>query len=440
MQPVTQLLQLFQQVRVINPLAQGVLPDDSVADVLIENGVLRAIAPQIPPPPAATVHNGKGLILGPGLVDLYSQSGEPGFESRETLRSLTQAARAGGFTRLSLLPKTRPALDHPAALRLVRAAEQSLSSPEDLSSSVQQPVQQPVRLNLWGALTLGAKGQQMSELWELADAGAVGFADGLPLENLALVRRLLEYLRPLGRPVALWACDRTLSGDGVAREGSISLHLGLPGVPDLAETAALAALIECVRETQTPVHLMRISTARSVELIRRAKAEGVPITASVSWLHLLFDCGDLAGYDPNLRLDPPLGNPADRRLLGEAVRRGVVDAIAIDHTPLTYEEKTVAFATAPPGAIGLELALPLLWQRFVASGQWSAVELWQRLSTAPAQCLGQQPPALHLDATAEFVLFDPQLRWMVTAERLRSIASNTSYLGKEICGKVLLNY
>lgn len=338
------MIQLFQQVRVINPLAQadgilaaddalladGALPADSVADVLIEAGVLKAIAPQISPPPNATIQNAKGLILGPGLTDLYSQSGEPGLEQRETLASLTQAALAGGFTRLSLLPHTQPALDHPAALMPVQAFPS------------------PVRLNLWGALTQGARGQQMTELLELGEAGVVGFAEGFPLGNLALVRRLLEYVRPLGLPVALWPCDRTLCGDGVAREGSISLNLGLPGVPDLAETAALAALIECVRATGTPVHLMRISTARSIELIRRAKAEGVPITASVSWLHLLFDCGDLAGYDPNLRLDPPLGNPADRLALAEAVRTGVVDAIAIDHTPLAYEEKTVAFGVAPP--------------------------------------------------------------------------------------------
>ncbi len=412
------MAELLQQVRVLNPQAGT----DSLADVLIEGDVLKAIAPHIDPPADADVIQAKGLVLGPGLVDLYSQSGEPGFEERETLDSLTRAALAGGFTRLSLLPNLVPVIDHPAALMALRDRARS------------------VPLNCWGALTLGTHGKQMSELMELAEAGIVGFADGQPTENLVLVRRLLEYLRPLGLPVMLWPCDRQLASDGVAREGSISLNLGLPGIPDMAETAMLSALIECVREIGTPVHLMRISTARSVELIRRAKAEGVPITASTSWLHLLFDCSDLAGYDPNLRLDPPLGNPGDREALVEAVRTGEVDAIAIDHSPFTYEEKTVAFGVAPPGAIGLELALPMLWQQLVASGQWTALELWLRLSTAPARCLRQPPPAMNVDAPLEMTLFDPQLRWMVTGERLCSQASNTSWLGQEICGKVLRTY
>lgn len=412
------MAELLQQVRVLDPQAGT----DSVGDVLIEGEVLQAIAPHIDPPADAEVIQAKGLVLGPGLIDLYSQSGEPGFEERETLDSLTQAALAGGFTRLSLLPNLVPVIDRPAALMALRERAGS------------------VPLNCWGALTLGTQGTQMSELMELAEAGIVGFTDAQPTENLVLVRRLLEYLQPLALPVMLWPCDRHLAADGVAREGSISLNLGLPGVPDMAETAMLSALIECVREIGTPVHLMRISTARSVELIRRAKAEGVPITASTSWLHLLFDCSDLAGYDPNLRLEPPLGNPGDREALVEAVRTGEVDAIAIDHSPYTYEEKTVAFGVAPPGAIGLELALPLLWQQLVASGRWTALELWQRLSTAPARCLCQLPPAMVVDAPLEMTLFDPQLRWMVTGDSLCSQASNTAWFGQEICGKVVKTY
>ena len=251
------------------------------------------------------------------------------------------------------------------------------------------------------------------------------------------MRRLLEYLHPIEKPVALWACDSALAGDGVMREGQESARFGLPGVPTIAETSALAALLECVDAIGTPVHLMRISTARSVELIRAAKARGLPITASVTWMHLLLDSQDLRTYNPNLRLDPPVGNPADRLALIQAVQDRTIDAIAIDHTPYTYEEKTVAFAEAPAGAIGLELALPLLWQQFVEPGTWSALDLWRCLSTHPAQCLGLEPRSIAPSQIAELTLFNPQQAWTVDRASLQSRSMNTLWLGKTIVGRVV---
>ncbi len=419
--------ELLQQVRVLDPTTAT----DQVADVLLEGGQICAIAPQLEAPAHATRRDARGWVLGPGLVDLYSTSGEPGFEERETLASLSQAALAGGFTRVTLLPNTHPVLDTPATLAQLENLIQHLDP------------HPPLRIQFWGALTQATQGQQMSELLELAAAGVAGFADGLPLGKLALVRRLLEYLQPLNLPIALWPCDRALSGSGIAREGSISLQLGLPGSPAMAETTALAALLECLRDLgpgYPPVHCMRLSTARSVALIQQAKSEAIAITASTPWHHLLLNSADLAGYDPNLRLDPPLGNPADQAALLEAVRTGVIDAIAIDHSPWTYEEKTVAFGEAPSGAIGLELALPLLWQRLVISGQWSALDLWRALSSAPAHCLQQQPPSLAIEQGTEAILFDPQSRWSVVPGALRSLACNTPWLGKEICGRVLRVY
>jgi dihydroorotase len=181
---------------------------------------------------------------------------------------------------------------------------------------------------------------------------------------------------------------------------------------------------------------MRLSTARSVALVAQAKDRGLPITASVSWLHLLCSTADVLGYDPHLRLMPPLGNPEDQAALIQAVQTGVIDAIAIDHTPHTYEDKTVAFDQAPPGAIGLELALPLLWHRFVAPGTWSALTLVQALSTRPAQCLGLTPPTLAVDAPAEAVLFDPAAAWTVTPATLRSRSHNTAFLNQTLIGQV----
>ncbi len=406
-------IELLQQVRLLDPVAMV----DRVVDVMIADGVIQAIEPHIKRiPSTAQIHAPQGLVLGSGLVDLYSHSGEPGFEERETLESLSQAAIMGGFTRLNILPDTEPAIDNPATVTWFN---------------------QNSNLSCWGALTLHAKGQHMTELSELARSGVVGFADGQPINNLVLVRRLLEYLQPLHKPLALWACDRSLVGNGVMREGVESVRFGLPGDPAMSETTALSALLECVEAIETPIHLMRISTARSVDLIRAAKTRGLPITASVTWMHLLLNTNAIEHYDPNLRLEPPLGNPSDQVALLQAVRDGTIDAIAIDHTPYTYEEKTVAFSEAPSGVIGLELALPLLWHTLVTTQQWSALELWSSLSTRPAACLGQKLDAIAPDQSAELVLFNPQLEWTVNSQSLKSRSLNTPWLNKSLTGRVV---
>jgi dihydroorotase len=420
--------ELLRQVRVLDPVSQT----DRIADVLIVDGVVRAMEAAIAEsdlPEATQIRDGTGLVLGPGLVDLYSHSGEPGFESRETLISLMQGAIAGGFTRLLLLPDTDPPMDHTAGVEWLRTRVQQI---QQQSQSEAWPT-----LQAWGALTVGVKGQQMVELAELAEANIVGFADGQPLANWQLIRRILEYGQPLGQPIALWCCDRDITGSGIVREGSEALRLGLPGSPVMAETVPLAALLECVAEVGVPVHLMRISTARSVELIDAAKQKGLPITASTTWMHLLLNIYQVQGYDPSLHLEPPLGNPEDQQALIQAVQAGTIDAIAIDHSPYTYEEKTVAFAEAPAGAIGLELALPLLWQTFVASHTWDALTLWRALSTHPAQCVQVAPPAIAVGQAAELTLFDPQATWTVTAQSLHSLAINTPWLGQTLTGRVL---
>lgn len=397
---------------------------EGVADVLLEGGRIEAIAPSLDPSPDTEIIEAKGQYLGPGLVDIYSQNSEPGNESRETHASLRQAAAAGGFARVGLLPNSQPAVDSAIAIKSVLDAnEAKTDSPS-------------ARLMPWAAITTNAAGERLTELAELSAAGAIGFADGLPLVNAMLLRRFLEYAQPLDKPIALWPCDLGLAKGGVAREGVDALRLGLAGVSAIAETTALSTILECVAEISTPVHIMRVSTARSVALIRQAKADGLPVSASISWHHLLFDTQDLQHYNPNLRHDPPLGTPTDRQALIAGVADGVIDAIAIDHSPYTYEEKTVAFDAAPPGTIGLELALPMLWKTFVASGQWSPIQLWQCLSQRPRKCLGLAPARLRVESPAELTLFDPSMEWLVSEEGLRSRSSNTPWLNQTIQGKV----
>lgn len=420
---------LFQQVRILDPVSHT----DQVADLLIIDGKIAAVEETVSAFPTKTeIKNCQGLILGPGLVDLYSHSGEPGFEERETIESLIQAATAGGFTRLAILPDTFPPVDNPAGLARLQNLARNYAS---------HPI-----LYYWGAITQGLQGEQMTELAELAKTGVVGFADGLPLQNLGLLRRALEYLKPLNKPVALCCGNFQLAGKGVMREGYDSIRLGLSGIPAMAETSALAAVLELVDTIGTSVHIMRVSTARSVELIRDAKIRGLPITASTTWMHLLLDTqaidgsSDFLPYDPNLRLEPPLGNIGDRLALIQGIKDGVLDAIAIEHTPYSYEQKTLAFSEAPKGAIGLELALPLLWQNLVETQELSALELWRVLSTTPAKCLGLTPGTIAPQQLLEATLFSSEETWTVEKQTLKSRSSNTPWLGKQIIGRVLSNY
>lgn len=431
------MTELLQQVRVIDPVSEI----DGLFDVLIADGYIEAVASRISDISSDTqIRDCQGLVIGPGLVDLYSHSGEPGFEERETLLSLLQAAAAGGFTRVNILPDTSPVIDNPALVAQLQQRREGqggqggnfspLSPPSPLSSAL------PL-LHLWGAITLDVAGKQMTELADLASAGVVGFTDGKPLENLALVRGVLEYLQPLGKPVAFWPSDRQLAANGVMREGPDALRFGLPPIPASAETTAIAALLELVAAIGTPVHIMRVSTSRSVELIASAKAAGLPITASTTWMHLLLDTKAVKSYNTSLHLDPPLGNLRDVAALRAGVRAGVIDAIAIDHTPYSYEEKVQAFAEAPAGAIGLELALPLLWQYLVETEEFTALELWRALSTSPAGCLGQKVSAIVPDHPAELTLFDPQQTWKVERKSLYTLSQNTPWLGQQLKGHVV---
>ena len=433
--------ELLQQVRLIDP----VFGTDQIADVLITDSHIRSVASSIYDVPNDTqIRDCRRLVLGPGLVDLYSHSGEPGFEDRETLLSLLQAASRGGFTRISILPNTSPPIDNPAVVAqllekrgsVMRREMREMREIRRTDGTAESLFPTPL-INIWGALTLGVAGKQMTELADLARAGVVGFADGQPWESLGLVRRLLEYLQPLGKPVAFSCCERQLMANGVMRLGPDSLRFGLPGNPSFSETSAIAALLELVATTGTPVHIMRVSTARSVELIAAAKAAGLPITASTTWMHLLLDTKAVKSYDTNLRLEPPLGNPSDLAALRRAVQTGVVDAIAIEHTPYTYEEKTVAFAEAPPGAIGLELAFPLLWQHLVETEEFTALELWRSLSTRPAECLKQKTSAIAPGQRAELTLFDPKQNWKVEKQNLYTLSSNTPWLGQQLYGRVV---
>lgn len=404
---------LFKQVRILDMNASSTFAE-TFADVFIDlDRQIYVDLDKSQIPENTNISERSGIVLGTGLIDLYSTSGEPGHESRETIPELVQAAKNGGVSTVGILPNTQPAIDDIAALEFWRNVQRNHGD----------------RLQPWGAITKGLEGKQLTDMGELAES-VIGFTDGKSIANLLLVRRAMEYIKPLDKLIALFPQNAELASGGVIREGKWSLQYGMTGYPSTAETSALAALIELVRLTKTSTHFMRISTAQSVELIAQAKNDGLPITASTTWLHLCHCDRDLETYDPNLRLSPPLGSEDDRLALIAGIKSGAIDSIAIDHNPCAYEEKVVPFEVAPVGAIGLEFALPVLWQKLVTTGLLTSTELWQALSINPAKCLGVKLPKLS-------TLFDPNLEWLVTDRAIASPARNSNYVGRAIIGKVL---
>ena len=415
-------MELLQQVRLIDPTNQI----DRLSDVLIADGQIQKIAPSITEYPEQTkIISGEGLIIGTGLVDLYSHTQEPGHEARESLSNLCQAATAGGFVRVGILPDTMPRINNIEILNALEQKSNLLYSPSPLS--------------FWSGASVDNSPRQMNEL-ALVKSKAIGFYDRFNLSNLNLLRQLLEYIQPWQKPLAI-ALDRNeLAGDGVVREGEASIRYGMSGSPSFSEAAIIAAVLEIVAEIPTPVHIMRVSTKRGVELIADAKQRNIPVTASTTWMHLLWNSDAVASYDPNLRLEPPLGEQKDRETLIIGIKQGIIDAIAIDHQAYTYEEKTVPFAQAPPGVIGLEIAFPLLWHQLVETQKLSASELWQALSINPLLCLQQKPFEISTQQNSNFILFDTQKTWIANRVNLESPAANTPYYNREITGKVIKTF
>lgn len=395
--------------------------------VLVQEKTIVAIDPDPQQIPADSVTiSGENLLLAPGLVDIYSSSGEPGHEDRETLAQLLKTAIAGGFTDIALLPNTEPALDKPQTFHWLEQQLKDFLGPRP-------------RCHWWGSASQANQGKQLTDWGELSETGVIGFSDGGAIQDWRLLQRALEYGSIWQKPLALVPLNAALRGNGVMREGALAIQLGLPPDPVMSEATAIASLLELLPRYGTPVHLMRISTARGVELITQAKNEGLNLTASVNWHHLLLSNEAIAHglpphnsrYDPNFRFDPPLGNEGDRLVLIEAIKTGVIDAIAVDHQAFTYEEKTQTFAETPPGAIGYELILPCLWQNLVETRQLTPAQLWPALSTNARRCLG-----LSQEKSSQ-ILFDPQAPWIINRGSMETSAYNSPWWGHQLKGKVM---
>jgi dihydroorotase len=406
--------------RVIDP-ANGI---DAVQDVYIADGRIAAIGKAPAGFRAEHVIDATGLIVSPGLVDLSARLREPGYEYKATLESELDAAVAGGVTSLLCPPDTDPVLDEPGLVEML------VHRARLLNQSHVYPL---------GALTVGLKGKELTEMAELTDAGCVGFAQAEePVQDTTVLMRAMQYASTFGYTVWLRPQDPYLGRGGVAHAGPLASRLGLSGVPVTSETVALHTIFELMRSTGARVHICRISSAAGIALVRTARAEGLPVTCDVSAHHIHLTDNDIGFFDPNARITPPLRSQRDRDAIRAALLDGTIDAICSDHTPLDEEEKLLPFGEASPGATGLELLLSLAL-KWVEEGESSGASLGgaiARITCDAARIAGIEAGSLSVGSVADVCVFDPAVRWKVEPAALRSQGKHTPFLGYELSGQV----
>jgi dihydroorotase len=331
------------------------------------------------------------------------------------------AAVAGGVTSLACPPDTDPPLDEPGLVDMLRRRAKALSR------SRVYPI---------GALTVKLEGQALTEMGQLTDAGCVAFSQAnAPLADTQVLWRALQYAATFGYPVWLRAEDAWLAKGGVSHDGEIATRLGLPGIPPFAETIALAGLLELVRATGAKVHVCRLSTAGAVDLMRRAKQDGLPVTCDVAVHHVHLCDMDLGYFDSHCRLEPPLRSQRDRDALSRGLVDGTVDCLCSDHTPVDEDGKHLPFAQAEPGATGLELLLPLAL-KWGQAHRLGLAQTLARITSEPARILGVSSGNLRPGAPGDVVLFDPAAPLRISPETLKSQGKNTPFLGYELAGRV----
>ena len=370
---------------------------------------------------ANRVLDAAGLVVCPGLIDSSARLREPGFEYKATLESEVAAAVAGGVTSLACPPDTDPPLDEPGLVQMLKHRARSLN----------QAHVYPI-----GALTVGLKGDTITEMGELTEAGCIAFSQAdAALADTQVLLRALQYAATFGYRVWLRPQDVHLARGGVAHDGEVATRLGLPAIPAFAETIALDAIFELVRATGVHVHLARLSTHDGVARMRAAKKAGLPVTCDVAIHHVHLCDVDIGWFNANCHLVPPLRGTRDRAALRAGLVDGTVDLICSDHTPVDDDAKQLPFAEAEPGATAVELLLPLTlkWAKEEKLPLSAALD---RITAAPARVLGLDAGHLAPGADADVCVFDPDLHWVVAPSALRSQGKNTPFLGLELSGKV----
>ncbi|MEI6945741.1 dihydroorotase [Paraflavisolibacter sp. H34] len=404
---------IIRQARIIDPSSPF---HQQQADILIQAGVIKAIGSHAGTS-ADKVIDLPGLSVSPGWLDIFAHFCDPGMEFRETLQSGTEAAAAGGYTDVLSLPNTTPVVHNKSSVEYIVQRSRTL----------------PVRVHPIGAVTKNTEGKELSEMYDMHASGAVAFGDGTAsIQSPGLLLKALQYIKAIDKVLIQVPEERSISGPGLMSEGIVSTRLGLPGKPAIAEEIMVARDIELAKYTGSKVHFTGISTARTVALIKKAKEEGVAVTCSVAPYHLCFCDEDLAQYDTNLKVNPPLRTAADRDALRAAVADGTVDCIASHHQPHDKDGKVVEFEYAKYGMIGLETAFAVVKSCLPDLPAERLVELF---STAPRDIFHLPAPGLKEGAPACLTLFLENHKWTVRRQDLRSASQNTPFLDKEVTGR-----
>jgi dihydroorotase len=423
---------LIRGGHIIDP-SQGI---DQIVDLLIAEGKIVQIGGAVTLSPSFSVIlskaknlNATGLVICPGFIDLHCHLREPGFEDKETIATGTKAAAIGGFTTICCMANTNPPLDSPPVVARVKQK----ASKDGLVAVL------PV-----GCITKDRKGEELTDMAGLAEAGVVAFSDdGNPVISSQLMRRAMEHSRDLGLPIIDHCEDKALSDNGIINEGRISAKLGLKGIPAAAEEVMVARDLILAKLTRARLHIAHVSTSGSVELIHRAKEEGVSVTAEVTPHHLTLTEERIAGespnkFDTNAKVNPPLRTKKDVQALIKGLKDGVIDAIATDHAPHTSMDKNCGLELAAFGISGLETAFGCLMS-LVHQGKINLTQLISKLTCEPAKIIGRNGElgTLKAGAPANITIFDPDREWIVNSHNFASKGKNTPYDGYKFKGKIM---
>lgn len=407
--------------RLIDPASER----ETHGGLLIRDGLIAAIGPQVQSgalPADADIHDCGGLVLAPGLIDLCAFVGEPGAEHRETLRTASEAAAAGGVTTLVCRPDTSPVVDDPAIIDFIKRRARDKAMVNVLPAA---------------ALTKGLEGREMTEFGLLLEAGAVFFTDGpRSVMNAQVMRRALIYARDFGALIVHHLEDPNLRGEGVMNEGEFASRLGLHGIPHVAETIILERDLALVAATGGRYHASMISCSGSIELMRRAKMAGLNVTCGVSINNLALNENDVGSYRTFCKLSPPLRHENERLALVDALNDGTIDVIVSDHDPQDVETKRQPFGEAANGAVGLETMLSAAL-RLHHSGDIALPRLLAAMTSAPAALIGSKAGRLEVGAPADLIVIDPELPYVLDKAKLRSRSKNSPFDEARMEGKAV---
>ena len=412
---------LLKNVHVVDPVAGR----NGKFDIRIENGLIAQVGRDLPVESARVVELPSGCIVTPGLIDIHVHLREPGQEHKETIATGTQSAVAGGFTAVACMPNTDPINDNASVTQFImkRAADTGVA-----------------RVYPIGAVSIGQKGEQLTEIGDLRSAGCVAITDdGRPVATSLLMRRALEYASMFGIPVIDHCEDPTLKGDGSAHEGKVAAMLGIKGIPNAAESIWVERDISIAEMTGGHVHVAHMSARQSLRAVRTGKERGIRVTSEVTPHHFVLTDEALrsgGGYDTNTKMNPPLREAADRDAMIEGLRDGSIDVIATDHAPHHADEKALEFDRAPFGIVGLETAVPLCFDRLVHAGVISVSRLIELLSANPARVLGLPGGTIKEGDAADLTILAPDTPVTIDARQLISKSKNTPFDGWTLKGAV----